>query len=67
MKPATIVILILILFALMVFSGAFYTVDQTQHAIVLQLGKPVPEKSSINDPGLKFKIPFVQKVLFFAR
>jgi membrane protease subunit HflC len=42
--------------------GIFFTVDQTQKAIVLQLGKPVKE---ITKPGLNFKLPFIQNVIFF--
>lgn len=40
----------------------FYTVDQTQTAIVLQLGKPV--RGPIG-PGLHFKKPLIQNVLRF--
>lgn len=40
-----------------------FIVDQTQRAIVLQLGKPVTEESL--GPGLHFKLPFVQNVVFF--
>lgn len=39
-----------------------YIVDQTQNAIVLQLGKPV---GGVSGPGLHFKLPFVQQVVFF--
>ena len=39
-----------------------FTVHQTQKAIILQLGKPVGEALS---PGLHFKLPFIQNVLFF--
>ena len=38
-----------------------YTVDETQQAIVLQLGKPV---SCTLGPGLHFKLPFVQNVVY---
>ena len=41
----------------------FYTVHQTQQALVLQLGKPVSDKAM--EPGLHFKLPFVQNVIFF--
>jgi membrane protease subunit HflC len=40
-----------------------FTVDQTETAIVLQLGKPVGEESY--SPGLHFKLPFVQNVIYF--
>ncbi|MGE4297091.1 MAG: protease modulator HflC [Desulfovibrionaceae bacterium] len=40
----------------------FYTVHQTQQAIVLQLGKPV---GGPYGPGLHFKLPLVQNVEYF--
>ncbi len=39
-----------------------FVVDQTERAILLQLGKPVGEDYG---PGLNFKLPFVQNVIFF--
>ncbi len=49
---------------LLLFVGmdTFYTVDQTQTAIVLELGKPV---SGAITPGLRFKKPLIQNVLRF--
>jgi len=41
-----------------------FVVDLTESAIVVQLGKPV---RTITDPGLKFKIPFVQEVTRFDK
>jgi len=53
-------------FAAVVFGllSSFFTVDQTQQALVLQFGEP---KRLINKPGLNFKIPFVQEVTFFDK
>jgi len=42
--------------------NAFFVVDQTQQALVLQLGKPV---RVIKEPGLNFKVPFLQQTVFF--
>ena len=42
----------------LILSGAFYTVDQTEQVIITQFGQPVGEP--ITEPGLHFKIPFVQ-------
>ena len=53
---------IIIVAAIIVISQCFFKVDQTQYAILLQLGKPVRE---IYTPGLKFKIPFIQNVILF--
>jgi membrane protease subunit HflC len=44
----------------LILSGAFYTVDQTEQVIITQFGQPVGDP--ITEPGLHFKIPFVQTV-----
>ena len=49
----------LILFG--IFSS-FFTVNQTQQALVLQFGEP---KRIIEDPGLAFKLPFIQDAIFY--
>jgi membrane protease subunit HflC len=49
----------LILFG--IFSS-FFTVNQTQQALVLQFGEP---KRIIQDPGLAFKLPFIQDAVFY--
>jgi membrane protease subunit HflC len=40
--------------------GCFYAVHQIEQVIVTQFGKPVGEP--ITDPGLHFKLPFIQEV-----
>ncbi len=52
------------LIVIFVASLAVFTVDQTQQAIVIQLGKPL---SGIYGPGLHFKVPFIQQVVQFER
>jgi membrane protease subunit HflC len=41
-----------------------FTVQQTQQALVLEFGKP---KRVITEPGLNYKIPFIQNVEFFDK
>ena len=41
-----------------------FTVDQTQQALVLEFGKP---KREITDPGLHYKVPFIQNVEYFDK
>lgn len=48
------------LLAALLLSMSTYTVDQTEQAIVTQFGRPVGEP--ITEPGLHFKLPFVQQV-----
>ena len=43
---------------------SLFTVKETNQAIVLQFGDP---KRVINEPGLKYKIPFIQNVVFIDR
>jgi len=52
------------LVVIFVVSLAVFTVDQTQQAIVIQLGKPL---QGINGPGLHFKVPFIQQVMNFEK
>jgi modulator of FtsH protease HflC len=53
-------VIVIVLFLFLVFSGAFYTVDQTEQVILTQFGQPVG--NPITEPGLHFKIPFIQNV-----
>ncbi len=57
----TTVIAILIL---MIFSGGVMIVDETEQVVIVQLGKPV---RNITEPGLNFKIPFIQSATFFEK
>lgn len=45
-----------------VASASIFTVHQTQQALILQFGNPVRVEA---EPGLKFKLPFVQNVRFY--
>jgi membrane protease subunit HflC len=51
--------------ALVVLGSSLYTVDQTQQAIIVQLGDPVG--GTITEPGLHFKVPFIQDVERFDK
>lgn len=55
-------IIISLIVAVLLGTQCFYTVDETQRAIVLQMGKPV--KSDV-EPGLHFKLPLIQNVVVF--
>ena len=59
-KSLAIIGVLVILGGIALYSAAF-TVHQTQQALVLQFGNPVRVES---EPGLKFKIPFVQNVRY---
>ncbi len=57
------VIIILGIVVILVASSTLFTVHMTQSAIVLQLQKPI---KTISEPGLNFKIPFMQQVRYFS-
>lgn len=53
------VVAVIVLFVL---ANSVYVLRQTEQAIVLQFGEPV---NVIKEAGLKFKIPFIQNVVFY--
>ena len=52
----------IIVAVVVLISSSLYIVNQTEQAIVLQFGEPV---RVVKEPGLKFKIPFIQNVVFY--
>ena len=56
-----IIIILIIFIAFLTFTGAFFIVNETKQAIVLQFGEP---RQVISKPGLQFKIPFIQDAVF---
>ncbi len=51
-----------VLILLFLLMSCVFMVDQRQTALVLRLGKPVGE---LKKPGINFKLPIVDKVLYF--
>ena len=64
MKTSLAVIGLLVVVLGVVISGAIFTVHQKDQAIVLQFGEP---RVVVKEPGLHFKIPFIQNVVFFDK
>jgi len=62
MKPNAFIIGLALVIALA--SMSMFTVHITQSAVLLELQKP---KEIITEPGLYFKIPFIQKVKYFSK
>lgn len=60
-----IVIGIIVVAVLLGVGGAFYTIDETQQAVVTQFGKLVDKPRT--EAGLYFKLPFVQTVNYFDK
>ncbi len=60
------IFLLLAVFVLVLVAGAsFYTLDETQQAIITQFGEPVDQP--IREAGLHMKVPFIQKVTIFDK
>ena len=64
MKTSLAVIGLIVVVIGVVISGAIFTVHQKDQAIVLQFGEP---RVVVKEPGLHFKIPFIQNVVFFDK
>ncbi len=61
-KIRNILILITILF--ITFLSTAYKVDQRQQVLIVQFGEPI---TVVKDPGLHFKIPFIQNLIYFDK
>jgi membrane protease subunit HflC len=60
------ILLLVIAVAVVALLGASaFTVDQAEQVVVLQFGKPVGEP--VTEPGLHFKIPFIQELRRFDK
>jgi len=53
---------ILVILVLIGMRTVLFTVDETEQAIIVQLGKYI---RTVQEPGLHFKIPLVQTVIYF--
>ena len=63
-RNLTIGLSVVTVIAIFVLYNSVFTVHQAAQALVLQFGKPV---DVVTEPGLHFKIPFVQDVALFDR
>ena len=63
-KIAFLVTIGIVLVSVIVALNTLFTVHQTQQVIVLQFGDP---RQVITEPGLKFKIPFIQDVIYYDK
>ena len=58
-------IAVLIIAAILVtINLSVYTISMVEQAVITQLGKPV---RNVDEPGLHFKIPFIQKITKFPK
>ena len=61
MKQNTLIVIGIL--AIVLVSSSMFTVHMTQSAIILELQKP---KKIVTEPGLYFKIPFIQQIRYFS-
>ena len=59
MNQKIMIAIVLVIVIVIVLAGSVFTVDETKQAIVTRLGKYV---RTVSEPGLGFKVPFVEKV-----
>ena len=64
MKKNTIMLGAIVLIAVIILSNSFFTVDETEQVIIIQLGRFIRE---VRDPGLHAKIPFIQSVTRYEK
>jgi membrane protease subunit HflC len=64
MKNKSIFLIPLAIIVFIIYSAA-YSVDETEQVVITQFGRIVGEPKT--DPGLKFKIPFIQKANYFNK
>jgi membrane protease subunit HflC len=65
MTNSTIIKVIIVLGVLFVLSSATYQVHEVNQVIITQFGEPSGEP--VTEPGLHFKIPFVQQTNYFEK
>lgn len=58
-------IILLVVIGFVLLTGSVYIVNEKKQAIVTQFGKPVG--AAVTEPGVYFKMPFVQKVNYFEK
>ncbi|HKK17129.1 MAG TPA: protease modulator HflC, partial [Opitutales bacterium] len=56
---------ILLIAAVIVLRASLYTLDEAEQAVIVQLGAPVGDP--VVEPGLHFKLPFIQEVRRFDK
>ncbi|HJO39801.1 MAG: protease modulator HflC [Vicinamibacterales bacterium] len=65
MSPRTITQLVVLVAALVVLSSAAYEVREVDQVIITQFGNPIGDP--VTEPGLHFKVPFIQNANYFEK
>ncbi len=65
MNASRITLIVIAVAGLMVFSSAAYQVPEGEQVIITQFGDPIGD--AITEPGLHFKVPFIQSTNYFQK
>jgi membrane protease subunit HflC len=63
-SPLSFLLAILALVAVFAAGGSLFTVSQIEQALVLRFGEPVPGRGLVTQPGLNFKIPIIENIIY---
>lgn len=64
MKKIVTIIAVLFVLGLIIIPQIFFTVDETEMAIVTRFGEPL---RSFTEPGLKIKTPFIEQIIYLDK
>ena len=59
------ILIIPVLIVLIALLGSVYSVDETEQVVLTQFGKAIGDP--ITEPGLRFKLPFIQQANYFPK
>jgi membrane protease subunit HflC len=66
MRPGRLLATVITAFvALILLGNTIYVVDMTEQVVITQFGKPIGD--AVKEPGLKVKVPFIQKINTFDK
>ncbi|ACB95361.1 protease modulator HflC [Beijerinckia indica] len=62
--PSGLALSLVLLVLVLLGGGTFFIVQQTQQALVLRFGEPLPGRGLVTKPGLYFKLPSIETAVF---
>jgi membrane protease subunit HflC len=65
MKTQYIILVVIVALGVMGFTASAFVVDETEQVVVTQFNKVVGDP--VTEPGLKFRIPFIQRPNYFLK
>ena len=65
MKNKLVLVIGVILIGLIITASSAFIVQETEQVVITEFGKPIGQ--AITEPGIYFKVPFMQKAIFFEK